>query len=386
MAKTDRCPEVDDFLVDLRARGRSDYTRRSYGQGLDHFMAWLLREGTSLAEVTRSTIATYIDHFARAPREGATARHRPSEQDDRRQGSTINHRLSVLSSFFSFLIERDSERGTGEWCGRANPVPQQSERGRRRVLVGGRDTPARGPRAELRRAVSRELPKGLDGELAEQLIAAARSARDKAILALLLGAGQRIGDWPDDRHRHGVLGMRLEDFDEKEGLITVRLKGTRAEHRVPTSADFWPLWRRYLREERPADAPTPAAWVGFRRGAGRPLRYTAFERALRTLAVEAGASVHAHMFRHTLAQILVSGSGLAVAQRQLGHRHISSTTAYTYADQRAMVEAIDAAESQRRREQAQPPPGETHAFPYSPETIACLEALARSRRGDFDEL
>jgi integrase/recombinase XerD len=372
--------EVTEFLTDLRARGRSEHTERSYALGLDHFTAWLANNGVDLDDVRKSHITTYIAAFASEPKAGATA-----SGDEPRGPRTVNHRLSVLGSFFAFLIERDTEREEGAWQGRSNPVPKQRQDGRR-VLVGGRDAPPRGRRAELRRAVPAELPKAIEPELAEQLIGAARSARDKAILALLLGAGQRIGDWPDERRRHGVLGMRVEDLDPKAGLLTVRLKGSRREHRVPTSADFWPLWRRYLREERPADSPTKAAWIGFRRGAGRPLRYTAFERALRTLAEEAGADVHAHMFRHALAQILVSGSGLAVAQRQLGHRHVSSTTAYAHADQAAMVEAITAAEEQRQAKRSSSAPAGTHAFPYSPATIAELEALARSRRGDFDEL
>ncbi len=372
--------EVEAFLTDLRARGRSVHTERSYAQGLDHFTGWLAVGEVELSEVRKSHITAYIAEFATEPKAGATA-----SGTEPREPRTVNHRLSVLGSFFAFLIERDTEQGEGPWKGRANPVPQQRKDGRR-VLVGGRDAPARGPRAELRRRIPTELPKTLEPELAERLIASARSTRDKAILALLLGAGQRIGDWPDERRRHGVLGMRLCDLDAKTGLVTVRLKGTRREHRVPTSADFWPLWRRYLREDRPADSPTEAAWVGFRRGAGRPLRYSAFERALRTLAEEAGASVHAHMFRHTLAQLLVSGSGLAVAQRQLGHRHISSTTVYAHADQEAMVEAIAAAEAERRAERSPAPAGESHAFPYSQRTIAELDALARSRRVDFDEL
>ena len=372
--------EVEQFIADLRARGRSEHTERAYSQGLAHFTAWLASNGLDFDEVRKSHITTYIAAFASEPKAGATA-----SGTEPRGPRTVNHRLSVLSSFFAFLIERDLERGEGPWRGRPNPVPQQ-RKGGRVVLVGGRDAPARGPRAELRRAVPAELPKTIEPELAEQMIGAARSARDKAILALLLGAGQRIGDWPDERRRNGVLGMRVEDLDAKAGLVTVRLKGSRREHRVPTSADFWPLWRRYLREERPADALTEAAWVGFRRGAGRPLRYTAFERALRTLAEEAGADVHAHMFRHTLAEILVSGSGLAVAQRQLGHRHVSSTTAYAHADQAAMVEAIAAAEEHLRAGSSpQGSPG-TYAFPYDAETLACLEALAGARRSDFDEL
>jgi integrase/recombinase XerD len=372
--------EIEEFLADLRARGRSEHTERSYSQGLGHFTAWLADNDIDLDDVRKSHVTTYIAAFASEPKAGATA-----SGDQPRGPRTVNHRLSVLGSFFAFLIERDTESGEGAWQGQPNPVPQQRG-GSRRVLVGGRDAPPRGRRAELRRAVPAELPKTIEPGLAEQLIGAARSVRDKAILSLLLGAGQRIGDWPDARRRHGVLGMRVEDLDPKAGLVTVRLKGSRREHRVPTSADFWPLWRRYLREERPADSPTEAAWVGFRRGAGRPLRYIAFERALRTLAGEAGADVHAHMFRHTLAQILVSGSGLAVAQRQLGHRHVSSTTAYAHADQAAMVEAIAAAEAQRRAEREPALAGETHAFPYDPGTIAELEALARSRREDFDEL
>ena len=158
------------------------------------------------------------------------------------------------------------------WRGRANPVPQARRDVDRRALSGGRDAPARGPRAPFRMRVPRELPRTLSAELAEELICRARSARDKAILALLLGSGQRIGDWPDIDGRHGVLGMCAHDVDEQRGLVTVRLKGSRDEHRVPVTRDFWPLLRRYVREERAADAPMAALWVGFRRGAGRPLR------------------------------------------------------------------------------------------------------------------
>lgn len=76
------------------------------------------------------------------------------------------------------------------------------------MLCGGRDAPARGPRAPFRMRVAREVPRTLSPELAEDLICEARSVRDKAILALLLGSGQRIGDWPCLEGRHGVLGMR----------------------------------------------------------------------------------------------------------------------------------------------------------------------------------
>ncbi len=54
----------------------------------------------------------------------------------------------------------------------------------------------------------------------------------------------------------------LSGGDEQSGTLAatvlVRLKGERDEHRVPVTEDFWPLWRRYLIEER-CWAETPAA-------------------------------------------------------------------------------------------------------------------------------
>jgi len=101
--------------------------------------------------------------------------------------------------------------------------------------------------------------------------------------ALLVRTGQRVGDWHPEHGQHGVLGMRLTDFDRRRSTITVRLKGARDEHRVPVTGDFWPVFDRYLAEER-GDPPTDAAWVGHRRGAGKPLRYSAFEAALRSMS------------------------------------------------------------------------------------------------------
>jgi integrase/recombinase XerD len=389
------CPELAAFLRELVLLDRSRATVRSYRQGVEHFLRWLSVSGVDLEAVSTRVIADYVEAFKAGAKEGAVPvggngslvvdrrTGRPSSAS-RRRPRTVNHRLSVLSSFFAFLIERDGEQDSeGAWCGRRNPVPQARRDGDRRVLSGGRDAPARGPRAPFRMRVPKEIPRTLSPTLAEELICEARSARDKAILTLLLGSGQRIGDWPDLCGRHGVLGMRTHDLDERRGLVTVRLKGSRDEHRVPVTADFWPLLRRYLREERPADAPTAALWVGFRRGAGRPLRYRAFERALRMLSERVGAHVHAHMFRHTLAQLLVDGSGLAVAQRQLGHRQITTTTMYSRVADEQLIEAVQRTERGRC---TRPDPGGRRAgelaFAYDRDTLTELERLASTRRGE----
>jgi integrase len=173
--------------------------------------------------------------------------------------------------------------------------------------------------------------------------------------------------------------MRLADLDRRRSAVIVRLKGARDEHRVPVTGDFWPVFDRYLVEER-GDPPTDAAWVGHRRGAGRPLRYSAFEAALRYLTDRLGVRVTAHMFRHGLAQRVYETAGVKVAQEILGHKHVSTTAdTYVHVDQRAMVAAIAEVEA-RRRTLADTPPQQVrveqrYAFAYDPATIAELEAI-----------
>jgi integrase/recombinase XerD len=185
--------------------------------------------------------------------------------------------------------------------------------------------------------------------------------------------------------------MRLSDFHRSEGMIVVRLKGARDEHRVPVTDDFWPLFQRYLLVERGDWPECDAAWLGQRRGRGRPLRYSAFEAALRALGHRIGANVNAHMFRHAVAQAVVDSSGPEVAQALLGHQEISTTIdTYTRMDPRRLVEGVihakylfdlDGGETAATGAPGSTPPaaigpGGRYAFDYDAVTIAELERIA----------
>ena len=239
--------------------------------------------------------------------------------------------------------------------------------------------PGGGRRGELRLRSPRRLPRAVDASLAERLVGEARSFRDKALLTLFWRTGQRIGDWSELHGCHGLLGLRLGEVDERSSTVLVRLKGARDEHRVPVTEDFWPLWRRYLVEER-AWADTPAAWVGFRRGRGKPLTYVALESALRAVGDRLGVNVNAHMFRHALAEAVVATSGLKVAQEILGHRHVGTTAdTYVQVDQEAMVEAVTRAKSWSDLNAGQQPATgaeEGFVFDYDPITVAELDMVA----------
>jgi integrase len=351
---------VDDvaaFVEHLVVLGRSSYTVRTYRLGVEHFRRWLVPR--SFDDVTRSVVSDYIHDFA-------------VRVDGGRAPRTVNHRLAALSAFYAFLIERDGRRG-GPWSGCENPVPN-GVAGPRHGMPG-RDLPRRG-RLELHRREPRLLPRDLDPAVAEHLASAPRSARDRAIVTLLLRTGQRIGDWSHEHGRHGVLGMRLSDVDRRRRTITVRLKGARDEHRVPVTPDWWPLLDEYMNTER-GQADTQALWVGRRQGADRPLRYSAFEASFRRTTQRLGVHATAHMFRHTVAQQLVDTVGLKVAQEVLGHRHVSTTAdEYAHVDEKAMLAALtEVARRQRRSLLTVVKPKTRYAFPYSPGTIAALDDL-----------
>ena len=379
----DRAPaaDINKFLGYLASCGRSAYTLRSYASGLAHFFTWLLESNRRADDVTRHVVGEYIAAFGQASPRRPLLSPQLHDIHKKRQPRTINHRLSVLASYFDFRIRQDEDRRRGAWHNRNNPVSTPAQTHRHGMV--GRDAPRRERTCEFRRRVPRKIPKPLEADTVRQLIAAAVSWRDRAILTLLVRTGQRIGNWEDVAGRHGILGMELADIDERRRTITVRLKGARDEHRVPVTDDFWPLLQRYLAEERKANSGTRALWLALRRGNGAPLSYLAFESSLRYISRKVGVRVHAHMFRHAFAQGVLNVTGnLKVVQDILGHAHISTTAdLYMHVDHDEMVKAVAAVKT--KFDKAAAPASqvselrqETYAFPYDEITVEELEKAA----------
>ena len=393
--------EIHAFLMHMTTRGRSAYTLRSYASGLAHFFGWLHDSRTHIDAVTRNTVGQYIASFGHAPKRRPGSRptthdntdenRRTDSRNGQRRPRTINHRLSVLASYFDFRIQADQDAGTGPWLHRPNPVSKAFDEGRCHTAPG-RDQPFRRRAGEFRRRVPHEIHRTLDAASVEKLINAAGSYRDKCVLTLLFRTGQRIGDWNDLAGRHGVLGMELSDIDEGRRTITVRLKGNRDQHRVPVTDDFWPLFHRYLADERGTSCATSAAWVASRKGKGKPLTYAAFESAIRYIGSKAGVDVRAHLFRHTVAQAVLETTGnLKVAQKLLGHAQITTTAdLYMHVDEAAMLKAVatiktafDKAVNQTPQPaQNQQTQEARYVFPYDVVTIQELETVLAQTHGE----
>lgn len=117
----------DQFLTELSFRDCSVYTQRAYAIGLAHFFSWLHASRGDPDHVTRQAVGIYITEFARGTKEGAVG---ARDTQKPRQPRTINHRLSVLASYFEYRIRCDTEDGRGPWKGRINPASAFDNAGR----------------------------------------------------------------------------------------------------------------------------------------------------------------------------------------------------------------------------------------------------------------
>src|SRR5690242_9480180 len=95
--------------------------------------------------------------------------------------------------------------------------------------------PPRKPRKRKRRP--RKLPVFLTAEEAERLLAAARSARDRALFGVMLYAGLRVAE---------ACALRVERIDLARGELLVYQGKNSKDRLLPIAAKLAPLLREHL--------------------------------------------------------------------------------------------------------------------------------------------
>lgn len=204
--------------------------------------------------------------------------------------ATINRRLSTLSSFFEYLI---TESEDGQW---QNPVHWR----RHSVRPG------------------QHLPRDIDDQTVETLLAVIEDNRDRAMVMVMLGAGLRVGEVVD-------LEMSDLDFSETTPLSRLRVRGKGDKERVA-----W-LTHEVLRNmqlwlaERP---PSKSKFV-FLNQHGRPLSVSGVQFRLKQHCQKAGVQLTAHQLRHTFARRLVENNmPVESLAKLLGHNQLATTQRY----------------------------------------------------------
>jgi integrase/recombinase XerD len=214
--------------------------------------------------------------------------------------ATSRRRISALKQFYRFLLQENS-RGD-------DPTSRL-------------DAPKR----------ARSLPKTLSSAEIERLIAAAESARDRALIELLYGAGLRVSELvalPLRAAKSGQAHMIIEGKGGKERLVVLGRPALAAvEAHLATREAALP--KTEVQREKAARWLFPSMSA-----ADGKLTRRRVAQILEAAAAKAGldpARVSPHVLRHAFATHLVEGGAdLRTVQTLLGHADIATTQIYTH--------------------------------------------------------
>ncbi|WP_225448467.1 site-specific integrase [Streptacidiphilus sp. P02-A3a] len=323
-------PPVRTFLIDFIARDNRTGSVRSYAYDLLRWWRWLRVLDVEWDKATSAEVRDFVLWLGAATKPRRAARTHSAATasttnpitkktylDDRYKPRTIRHSNAVIRAFYDFWIQS----GGGPLI---NPVPLARSDRRRAHAHHNPLEPFRGEaRLRYNPRIPRRRPRQMPDEQWNELFAALRSNRDRAILATAVSNGARASE---------LLGVRGVDLDWGDQLVRVVRKGTLAEQWLPTSPEAMIWIRLYLAEGPPLDLQAPLWWTLRRRNHGerlayQPMNYEALRAVFRRVNVLLGTNWSMHDLRHTAALRMSRDERLSLRDVQtiLGHAHMSTT-------------------------------------------------------------
>jgi integrase len=342
---------ISGFMRHLRARGCSPNTLASYVYDLQHFMRFLKEQQLTYQEFSPAHSLAFLEYLSQLPsrkparRLGLVLSSTTAEGNSatRLSPTTINRIFAAVSSFYEYLIL------SGEFTQRENPIRKVDDPALARVSERHRPFMGRMSRQRpIRRAIRvktvQRLPRPMDDDQIDKLLASLTCRRDKAMVLLMLHGGLRPGE---------VLSLHLEDLQYGRRRVVIRYrtdhpKRARTKSRTERVVDLLQpetlqAVSEYVMYERPADAESPYVFLVGGRGKKRcePLGYFAlvklFARHCERLGIRT-PWVTPHALRHTHAtRMFENGMRELTLQKRLGHASPESTRIYTQASDPTMV-------------------------------------------------
>ncbi len=336
-------PVVAGFLRQLRARGCSPNTLSAYAYDLLHFMTFLKEQQLTYLDFSPRHAFLFLEYLSMFPSRKRAQRLSlvlSTTTDEgtsatRLSPATINRTFAAVSSFYEYLIL------SGAFIQRENPIHQIDDPALARVAERHRPFMGRASRQRpIRRSVHvktvRRVPRPMDDEQTDKLLASLSLKRDQAMLLLMLHGGLRPGE---------VLNLQLEDISYARRRVIIRYrtehpKGARTKSRTERVVDLLQAETLqavsdYVMRERPSDATSPYVFLVGGRGKRRhePLGYAAlvklFERHCERLGIRT-PWITPHALRHTHATRMFEGGMRDLTlQKRLGHASPESTRIYT---------------------------------------------------------
>jgi len=349
------------FLLDLLASDRSPATIKTYAFALCAWLNFLYSRGKSWQSAHSEDLRDYVLHL-RAADNPYRVRHRAGSPEpgsiNPRTGkpslaagykpSTINHRLSVIHSFYEY--QRHRARGMPGDIVRVDRHP--------RAHHNPLDPWPQRRRGPYRQRQPKRIPRAIADTLWAEIFDSLHYDRDRAILCLLVSSGSRAQE---------LLNMTGADVDWGAQRVRLICKGTRHEAWVSASPAFFRWLAAYL-TTRSALTPHSPLWVTVRQPE-RPLGYTALRAILTRVNTKLGTNVTAHDFRHTCALRLGADPALSLVdiQTHLRHRHITTTERYLVAQPDEVIKRLQARPAGRSSDRVSLP-----AWEYDPADLTLL--------------
>jgi site-specific recombinase XerD len=205
--------------------------------------------------------------------------------------ATINRRLASIRSLFEYLASENS----------GHPWPNPVVPTRHRLKRGSR------------------LPRDVPDEDVAKIIAVLKSARDRAMFGLMVGAGLRVGE---------VANLRLLNIEESvdsHQMAKLIVCGKGGQERVVwLTQALWETLQDWLRERPVVDFD--AVFLNWR---GKPISVNGIQYLLAQYCQKAGVTLSCHRLRHTFARRLVeNGMSVDSLAKLLGHRQLQTTQRY----------------------------------------------------------
>ncbi|MFI6062453.1 tyrosine-type recombinase/integrase [Streptomyces sp. NPDC051286] len=263
--------------------------------------------------------------------------------------STINHCLTVVSSFYAY--HRHYGRGP-----LVNPVPES--RAQRRALAHRAPDSAvpQFRRARLRQRVRRTDPRSIPDSMWDEFFGAMTCDRDRAAVLLYVSSGSRASE---------LLGVTPGDIDWAKQLIWVITKGTDDREAVPASPQALTVLAAYLDHIGLPSADEPV--LRTRRGPDRPLTYWAMRRVIQRANERLGTNWTLHDLRHTAATRMANDPNLTLAQVRAIMRHTDLATTGRYLNAR-VEDLFDALQAHYNRPRVQ----RSFAAGYDPDDVKAV--------------
>lgn len=307
---------VNHFLDRECVRCLANTTLRSYAMDLLHFIRWWTNVNHTDA-ISENALASVLPDYVRFQ----------AGQQPRPAPATINRRVIVVGCA---LRNAFPDAACPSAAGFSHSYWLRSSLGYGRFLP---------VRSRFRVKEPKRIPTPLSVDQVAQFWSGFRTARDVAIVGLMLLQGLRSKE---------VISLDCEDVQLAESRICVHGKGNKVRL-LPLASDTVPLLDHYLRLERPS-ACGPALFVSLK-GPARGTRIT--PAGLRSLfryhRLTSGVSdAHPHRFRHTFASDMVrAGISLPALMNLMGHASISTTMIYVQISPRDVMEQYARAVAKR---------------------------------------